>query len=96
MKKRKYELQTLQETANDNPRLTVSNHAVYKETYGIEDPEIEEKFYLTMLDHSRKPGSFDYTQPQTYHAIFPDIEQEAYVEVGGNKHRKLQISEFSA
>jgi hypothetical protein len=55
-----------------------------------------EKLYLTLLDHARMPGAFDYTQPQTYYAFLPDIEQEAYVEVGGNKHRKLAISEYSA
>jgi hypothetical protein len=52
--------------------------------------------YLVALDHARRPGAFDYTQPQTYHAFLPDIEQEAYVEIGGTMHRKLAISDFSA
>jgi hypothetical protein len=55
-----------------------------------------EVVYMTILDHARVPGYFDYTQPQTYHALFPDVEQEAFVEVGGNYHNKLQISDSSA
>jgi hypothetical protein len=52
--------------------------------------------YMTLLEHSRMPGAFDYTQPQTYYSLFPDIEQEAYVEIGGDKHKLLAISNFSA
>jgi hypothetical protein len=55
-----------------------------------------EVVYMTILDHARTPGVFDYSQPQTYHGFFPDVEQEAYVEIGGNHHRKLQISDSSA
>ena len=55
-----------------------------------------DKKYLTILEHCRAPGHFDYTKPQTFHALFPDVEQEAYVEIGGKQHRKLRISDFSA
>jgi len=96
LKKRKYELQTVEETLADTPLLKTNNVAAYKEAYNIEDPEQMEVVYLTILDHARTPGFFDYTQPQTYHAIFPDVEQEAYVEINGNNHRRLQISDSSA
>lgn len=96
LKKRKYELQTLEETLNDTPLLIVNNKASYKNAYQIEDPEEMEVVYMTILDHARAPGVFDYSQPQTYHAFFPDVEQEAYVEMGGNRHRLLQISDSSA
>ena len=76
--------------------MKTRNTAAYKESFNIEDPEQMEVIYMTVLDHARTPGFFDYTQPQTYHALFPDIEQEAYVEVGGNKHRQLIISDSSA
>ena len=96
LKKRKYELQSIEETLNDTPLLKVRNNASYKEAFNIEDPEQMEVVYMTILDHARNPGSFDYTLPQTYHGFFPDVEQEAYVEVGGNKHRKLNVSQGSA
>jgi hypothetical protein len=96
LKKRKYDMQNLEETVNDTPQLRTSNKATYKHAYGIKDPEKEEIFYMTLLDKSRVPGVFDYTQPQTFHALFPDVEQDAYVTIGGKKHRKLAISDFSA
>ena len=96
LKRRKYDLQTLEETLNDTPLLNTSDVASYRKAYNIEDPEQMEVIYMTLLDHARTPGLFDYTQPQTYHAVFPDVEQEAYVEIGGKSHRKLQISDSSA
>lgn len=64
--------------------------------FGYNDPETTNTFYHIVLDHARIPGEFDYTQPQTYHAVFPDTEQAQYVEIGGKNHRKLQITRFSA
>jgi hypothetical protein len=96
LKRRKYELQSMEEVFQDTPLLKTRNTANYKEHFNIEDPEQMEVVYLTMLDHARMPGFFDYTLPQTYHAFFPDVEQEAYVEVGGDKHRRLRVSDAAA
>ena len=96
IKKRKYDQQTFEEKVNDIPRLITNNHSKFLRDYEIQDPEKMENLYLTILDHARSPGTFDYTLPQTYHAFLPDIEQDAYVEVGGKNHRKLAISDFSA
>lgn len=96
LKRRKYETQSFEELVHDTPRLLTNNVSNFKRDYEIEDPEEVEKMFLTLLEHSRVPGWFDYSQPQTYHSLFPDIEQNAYVEIGGNKHRKLAISNFSA
>ena len=96
IKKRKYEQQTLEETVNDTPRLITNNYANFYRDYNINEPEKMDKLYLTILEHARQPGAFDYTKPQTFYALLPDIDQEAYVEIGGNKHRKLAISDFSA
>jgi hypothetical protein len=96
IKKRKYDQQSFEEKINDVPRLITNNHARFYMDYEIQEPEKMDNLYLTILDHARTPGTFDYTLPQTYHAFLPDIEQDAYVEVGGNRHRKLAISDFSA
>ncbi len=96
IKKRKYDQQTFEERVNDIPRLITNNHANFNRDYGIIEPEKMENLYLTILEHARVPGTFDYTLPQTYHSLLPDIEQDAYVEVGGTNHRKLAISDFSA
>jgi len=96
IKKRKYDNQSLQETLLDTPKLKTNyQKSIYTRDYDIDDPEITNSFFFVALDHARIPGTFDYTQPQTYHAVFPDVEQEAYVTVGGDDHRKLKISDFS-
>lgn len=85
----------MEETFNDTPRLKVNAYSPFQEAYGIQDPEEMNVIYMTLLEHSRVPGTFDYTQPQTRYSLFPDIDQEAYVEIGGNQHRKLRISDSS-
>jgi hypothetical protein len=64
--------------------------------WGYDDPDNTKSLYYVALDHARTPGAFDYTQPQTYFAIFPDTEKYNYVELGGNLHKGLQISKFSS
>ena len=85
----------MEETANDIPRLNQRNKPVYTEDFEVEDPEKCRELYYSILEHARDPGAFDYTQPQTQHAVFPDVEQEAYVTINGKDHRKLKISNFS-
>ncbi len=96
IKARKYAQQNLQETLNDTPRLITNNNSNFYHDFVVIEPEKMEKLYLTILDHARIPGVFDYSSPQTYFAFLPDLDTEAYVEIGGNKHRKLAISDFSA
>ena len=80
---------------NDTPRMETRTGSIYNKEYGIEDPEVTRNKCFTLLDHSRVPGTFDYTKPQTYHGLMPDVEQEAYITIGGNDHRKLKISSYS-
>ena len=58
-----------------------------------QDPEEFMKEFYTILEKSRIPGHFDYSQPQTYYALFPEIEQMNYVTIGGETHRNLAISD---
>jgi len=63
----------------------------------INDKQIETtSLFNIVLDHARVPGTFDDTKPQTFYAVFPDSDQEAFVEIGGNHHRNLRISKYSA
>ena len=95
MKHRKYEAQTLKETMEDNPRIKTTDNASYTEDFNMQDPEEFMKEFYTILEKSRIPGHFDYSQPQTYYALFPEIEQMHYVTIGGESHRNLTISDHS-
>lgn len=64
--------------------------------FGYVDPKSTNSLYHVVLDHARVPGEFDYTLPQTYHAVFPDAEQQIYVELNGNNHKGLKISDFAS
>jgi hypothetical protein len=96
IKKEKYKNQDLKETFLDTPRLEISkNQPLYKEL-GLEEPEKTREMFYALLEHSRRPGTFDYTIPQTQHAVFPDVEQEAYVTLNSKDSRKLAISKYAA
>ena len=99
IKRRKYDSQSLEEMINDTPRLTTHKESyyipAYKDDYKLEQPEKTRELYYALLEHSRVPGTFDYTQPQTQHSLFPDVETQAYVTLGSETdHNKLQISKF--
>ena len=102
IKKRKYSAQNLEETINDTPRIESAKHyyrrpANYVYDYNMIESKKINDIYLAILDHSREPGTFDYTKPQTYTAVFPDVESQAYVTLNSeNHHRKLQISRFAS
>ena len=96
IKKRKHESQSLEETLNDNPRLINANGKTDVENVlGYVNPKDVEDKVMLALDHAREPGAFDYTQSQTYYAVYPDIEPDSYFEVGGKDHKGLAISRFA-
>lgn len=35
-----------------------------------------------MLEHNRKPGQFDYSYPQNFYSLFPEIEHNGSVVLG--------------
>jgi hypothetical protein len=100
IKKRKYDQQTLEEMVNDTPRIDSQSEyfhlrSTYVDDYNITDTKDVKELFYALLEHAREPGAFDYTQPQTHHAVFPDVETQAYVTLNSNQHRKLKISKFS-
>ena len=85
----------MEETLNDTPRI-YAKHEGMPGLFGYDKPELTRSFYNVILDHARAPGDFDYSKPQTYYAVFPDTDTEAFIEIGGNHHKKLNISNFSS
>jgi hypothetical protein len=100
IKRKKYDAQTFEEMINDVPRLKTHKESLeipnYVDDFGLEKPEKTRELYYALLEHSRTPGAFDYTKPQTKHSLFPDVEIQGYVTLGSKSdHNKLQISKFS-
>lgn len=48
----------------------------------IKSEDVDTLFNLAM-EHNRKPGVFDYSQPQNFYSLYPEIDHKAYVTVGG-------------
>jgi len=100
IKKEKYRNQSLKETLEDTPRIDgrSQERGSYEIDYDLQDPEKTREIYFAILEHSRVPGTFDYTIPQTQHTLFPDVEQEAYVTLNSNERdsRNLKLSKYSA
>ena len=96
MKIRKYQQQTLKETLEDTPLIITNNKPNYKKDFNMEEPEDFMIQFNTLIEKSRIAGQFDYTLPQTYHSLYPEIEQMHYVTINGNVHNNLAISDFAA
>jgi hypothetical protein len=79
----------------DTPRTPTNNKSPYTKDYNMQDPEDFMIEFYTLLEKSRIPGHFDYSVPQTYHALYPDIEQMHYVTIDGETHRNLTISDYA-
>ena len=80
----------------DTPLIKKNGFSHYKKHFNMEEPEDFMIKFNTLLEKSRVPGHFDYTQPQTYHTLFPEIEQVNFVTMGGETHRNLSISDYAA
>ena len=44
---------------------------------------------MTLREHNRQPGVFDYKYPQTFYSSFPEIDQETYVTLGSKQKRRV-------
>lgn len=40
-------------------------------------------------EHNRTPGDFDYNFGQTFYSLFPEVEQESFVTIGGRAKRRV-------
>jgi len=80
----------------DTPLIKKNGYSHYKKEFNIQEPEDFMIQFNTFLEKSRVPGHFDYTQPQTYHTLFPEIEQLNFVTIDGETHKNLSISEYAA
>lgn len=82
LKKRKYEGQTLAEKVADTPRLKTTS-TIHGRS-GLVEPKEVRTIVAIASEHNRQPGAFDYNVPQTFYSLYPEIEQETYITLGGS------------
>ena len=56
---------------------------------GIETPAAVRTIVMIASEHNRPAGLFDYNYPQFFYSLYPDIEQETYISVGGTSKRRV-------
>ena len=83
IKKRKYDEQTREERFLDHPRLH-TNGQMGDTKYGAMTPKEVRTLVSIASEHNRQPGTFDYNHPQSFYSLYPEIEQETYITLGGS------------
>ena len=56
---------------------------------GFMDPKDVRTIFHIAAEHNRHPGLFDYNYPQTFYSLFPDVEQESFVTIGGTAQKRV-------
>lgn len=82
LKRRKYEAQTREEQIADHPRIVTGHTREMRE--GLANPKDIRTIVSIASEHNRQPGAFDYSVPQTFYSLYPEIEQETYITLGGS------------
>ena len=60
---------------------------------GYSSPEEVRTFVSIVSEHNRLPGAFDYNYPQTFYSLYPEIERESYVTLGGKGKRRVHTED---
>ncbi|MFS8159880.1 MAG: hypothetical protein ACMG6E_06655 [Candidatus Roizmanbacteria bacterium] len=56
---------------------------------GLANPKEVRTIVSIATEHNRDPGVFDYTFPQTFYSLYPEIEQESYITLGSSAKRRV-------
>lgn len=86
IKARKYAEQTTEERFADHPRI-VTGH-IREDREGLLRPKEVRTLVAIASEHNRVPGAFDYTVPQTFYSLYPEIDQETYITLGGSAAKR--------
>ena len=72
IKTQKYAQQTREEAYRDMPRLTL-NEGIEEKRGNLPYSEVR-SIVMTVREHNRQPGAFDYNYPQTFYSHYADID----------------------
>lgn len=78
---------TREEVFADHPRIRTKMSM--EERNGFLTPKQTRTVVSIAAEHNRHPGLFDYNYKQTFYSLYPEIEQESYVTLGGSAKRKV-------
>ena len=82
IKARKHEAMTREDTIKDHPRLVTGHSREMR--IGHANPGEIRNIVSIASEHNRQPGTFNYEYPQTFYSLYPEIEQETYITLGGS------------
>ena len=82
LKRRKYDAQTREETYKDHPRIATGHTKEMRE--GMYTPKYVRTLVSIASEHNRQPGAFNYEYKQTFYSLYPEIDMETYVTLGGS------------
>lgn len=58
---------------------------------GIAEPKDVRTIVNIAQEHNRQPGAFNYNYPQTFYSLYPEVDQETYITLGGSgAQRRVQ------
>ena len=86
IKKRIHDGQTRAEKFADHPRIVTGHTREMRE--GMAAPKEIRTLVSIASEHNRQPGVFDYNVPQTFYSLYPEIEQETYITLGGSAAKR--------
>ena len=82
IKKARYDTQTPEERIADHPRVVTTSNRNGR--LGLVETKEIRTIVSIASEHNRQPGSFDYNVPQTFYSLYPEIDQETYITLGGS------------
>lgn len=68
------------------PRLTVNDSE--EKRRGVKSHSEVDTIVMTLREHNRIPGSFDYNYPQNFYSTYPEIDQETYITLGAPENQR--------
>ena len=86
LKRRKYDAQTREDYYKDTPRIGTGHTREMRE--GMASAKEIRTLVSIASEHNRQPGAFDYEFPQTFYSLYPEIDQETYITLGGSAAKR--------
>ena len=76
------------------PRLTVNDGD--EKRRGVMSHGDVDTMIMTLREHNRAPGTFDYNYPQNFYSTYPEIDQETYITLGApDNQRRVHATNYN-